>query len=317
MIQPTVEQWQAYLADSLADVLPDVGDLGPLPMQKLPTGKTHAVDGTLQILVRDSRGDPTAVALCSAPASPGLVARGMRNAAAAKAALPAELNAVILDPLFEGKLNDLSCAVLPHCRPLSTRRIFRRVQRRFLQSPLLGWLRKITKLTVSAPDRSAIEGTFIAPLAALAAHEQIPNRLRELAQNSLEGLQGGQWAPLHVLAHNDLWYGNVLIDYRNASGRGDSPWRERFVVIDWPGAEVRGYPLLDLMTCCRSFGLAGQQLRTEVVQHCRYLNCDLDQARDYLLVAMGRILTRLEHMPLPMFIRMADMNLQLLASVGG
>lgn len=80
---------------------------------------------------------------------------------------------------------------------------------------------------------------------------------------------------------------------------------------------MRGYPLLDLMTCCRSFGLVGQQLRAEVVEHCRYLNCDLDQARYHLLTALGRILTKLEHMPLEMFTRMAERNLHLLASIGG
>lgn len=317
MVEPNADEWQGYLAGVLADVLPSVGDFGPLPMQKLPTGKIRAADGTLQILIRNSRGDPAAVALCSSSASPRLVDRGMSNAAAAKAALPSELRAVILDPLFEGQMNGLTFAVLPHCRPLSSRRGFRRAQRWILRPAILGWLRQITQLTVSTPAPGQIDRSFLAPLVALTEHRQIPDRLREQASETLESLLREEWIPRHVLAHNDLWDGNILIDYQNATGRSHRSWKERFVVIDWPGAELKGYPLLDLMTCCRSFGLVGRQLRSEVAEHCHYLNCDLAHARHHLLTAIGRILTRIEHMPLKMFTRMADMNLQLLASIGG
>ncbi len=314
---PSVEQWQNFLEGALGDVLTDVGCLTPLPTQPLPAGESRVVDEVLKVLVKDSQGRPVAVALCSSPTSPDLVARGMRNSKAANVVLGPDLGRVILQPLLESELSGLSCAVLPYCQPLSTRRVYRRVQRRLLRPELTRWLRQVTQTTVASPSHDEIDHAFMAPLAALAHHAQLPSRLREASQKALDGLEKGQWAPRHVLAHNDFWDGNVLIDSRNVTDRMDLPPRKRFVVIDWPGAAVKGYPMLDLMRLSLSFGLSGRRLREEIEQHCLYLNCEFCQARQHLLTGTGSILMKLEHMPVSMFIRMASRNLDLLESVGG
>ena len=85
-----------------------------------------------------------------------------------------------------------------------------------------------------------------------------------------------------------------------------NPWRSRFTVIDWGGSEIEGYPIFDLVRFSLSFQLSSSRLQTEVVRHCRVLQCETIDAVSYVLAALGHIANNLGHFPLDRFSQMTN-----------
>ena len=110
-------------------------------------------------------------------------------------------------------------------------------------------------------------------------------------------LQNGEWQPQFVLAHNDLWLGNVL----HAPAGGKYP----FAIIDWLGASTRGYAIYDLVRLAQSTGLARNAIAVELESHRALLECRREQLQFYLLAALGSILLNLEAFPRERFNVMA------------
>jgi aminoglycoside phosphotransferase (APT) family kinase protein len=107
-----------------------------------------------------------------------------------------------------------------------------------------------------------------------------------------------------VLAHNDLWRGNVLLDPA-------LPWPAaaragRFAIIDWAGAETSGYPLYDLIRLAQSVALRGKALADELSLHCRIVGGTLDDARPYLAAALGNLGLHLGQVPETRFVELAN-----------
>jgi hypothetical protein len=318
--RPTSETLQADFTELVADLFECNGGIRSLAMLNtfdLPGEATNVADAVAKWVVRDGSNQNAAVILCASPVAPELVARGIRRAREAKATLGSELGRVILEPLREGELHGLSYAVLPFCQPLSKRRLVGRVQRLLLCPAILQWLRRLTEATsreVDAPER---EHGFQAPLRHLIENASMTATLREVARVALERLQTRQWSPRHVLMHNDFWIGNILIDQRNVTGRQGLAWRERFVVIDWPGSTIRGYGFFDLVRFARATGLSRSRLKAEVAEHCRILKCELSDAKCHMTAALGYLEMHRERFPLEHFKRMADACLETLRAVCG
>lgn len=273
-------------------------------------------DGVSKLLVRGTDHTPAAVVLVSSPKAPGLVARGMQRAREAKLLLGPKLGAAILTPLAEGEVEGLTFAALPHCRPLTTARILWTLQRRRIRPLILDWLREATAATMQTPSAAKIYKGFISPLQRFAGDADIPRPLRDAADGALSRIESGRWSPRHILMHNDLWQGNILIDDRNVTGRASEPWAKRFVIIDWPGAAIEGYGLHDLLRFARAVALNTAALRQEILAHCRILECEPIDASSNLVAAFAYLADHLEHFPKPAFIRTAMACWESLASVG-
>ena len=115
----------------------------------------------------------------------------------------------------------------------------------------------------------------------------ISDRVRAAALETLERLADGTWSPRHVLMHNDLWKGNILLDYSPVSQIKNSSFQERFVITDWAGSMIRGYGMYDLIRLAQSLNLGAKQLRKNVTAHCLILGCDFADARCHLLSALS------------------------------
>jgi hypothetical protein len=261
-------------------------------------------DDPTKLSVHDRGGRPVAVVLCSAPVAPDLVARGMQRARDAKRALGSELGRVILDPLGEGRLDGLSYTILPYCEPLRDGWLLGRLQSWRLGHRVFSWLRSVTRKTVSEVDPGTVEADFARPLTHLIELEEMPLPVRAAAEVALDRLSSKAWQPRHVLAHNDLWKGNILIDRSSRSGPARD-MKDRFVIIDWPGAMVRGYALYDLVRLAQSFRLTRSGLAQEVSRHCDLLSCSPADAPSHLLTALGHVGLHLEHFPTENYVRMA------------
>src|SRR5262249_22523234 len=120
---------------------------------------------------------------------------------------------------------------------------------------------------------------------------------RDAVANAIRQLDAQQWKPKFVLAHNDLWIGNILRDPNNA--------RFPFVIIDWLGSAIHGFVMFDLVRIAESSGLTKYELTSEVNAHCQILDCTREQAGYYLLAALGHVALTLEDFPRIRFEKMA------------
>ena len=75
---------------------------------------------------------------------------------------------------------------------------------------IVDWLEAVAGRTRREPLESELADGFEAPLARALSFPDMPAPVREAARDGLAALEGGTWRPAWVLAHNDLWKGNVL-----------------------------------------------------------------------------------------------------------
>ena len=287
----------AELAPGFAAVLEEslrAAGRPPLGRIELIPPSNPWADDPAKFRVFDATGAVVAVALLSNPNGPQLIAQAMARARAARNALGETLGRVVIEPLAEGELAGRSYAILPYCRPLSDSRAVWAAQRALLRGPVLRWLRGVARQTQTGVGTDGYLKSFRDPLTQLAGLSELPEHLREQAKVALTRLENGEWQPRHVLVHNDLWKGNLLIEV----GAGPLDWRERFVVIDWPGSLQRGYPMVDLIRIARSLRLSARALQAELDAHCQILGCVRADARSNLLAGLGKLGMDLDQFPL-------------------
>lgn len=261
-------------------------------------------DGTTVLLIRDSNGRKRAVVLCSAPASPDMVARGMRRAREAKNVLDSSAGALILDPLLEGRANGLSYAVVPYCESLSDWKPLWWVQRALVRTPILDWLWRLTTSTVREVNNEVDRADFYGALTCMMSFKHAGDHLRRAAARALERLAAGTWVPKHVVMHGDLWKGNVLL--KSAVDLTPLRWKNRLIVIDWAGSKIKGYAIYDLLRWAESARVGPRSLRKELTRHCAALQCSSEDAMCYLITALGDIALHLEYFPIEMYTRTAE-----------
>lgn len=305
-MRPASGAWAETLARPLADRIAPVLGVAAGALRMAPLGEVvQRPDASAVFRVGDGRSAPRVVLLCAPPDAPDMVARGMQRARIAKGLIGPGLDQHILDPLAEGRIGGLSYALLPHCAALVGRGVAWRVQCVLLRPVLFDWLYQVCAATVRSVDEPLIEWRFAAPLVELASLTAIDEPVRSAARLALQRLNDGLWQPRTVLMHGDLWKGNVLL--RAPQGTADRlRWRERFVVIDWPGSEAQGHAIFDLVRLAQSVRSTRVALRAEVERHCALLHCDRLDAMSYLLAALGHMATRLGHFPMESFARMVQ-----------
>lgn len=259
-------------------------------------------DGTTVVSLSRADGTPAAAVLCSPVAFPRMVDHAMDMAARVKETIGPILGIRILDPLLRGELEGTSFAVLPYCCPLSEGRLMSRVQDLALRPSLFDWTLELTKTTSSTGDHVATEDRFAKRLEHVAAIDTLDAPVRHAASDAMRRLASGQWKPRHVVMHGDLWRGNVLIR-PSASLNSCTHLSERFVVIDWPGAELMGYAIFDVVRLAHSMRLTRRQLAFEIGRHCASLECEPRDACSYLIAALGHVGMSLNCFPVEQYMR--------------
>jgi len=290
---PAIEFHDAWssVKEPLERALEHCGGLGSI--FELESPAEGVADSPSKHLIRNASGEPVAVVLRSQRVAPGLIARSVVKASIARKALGDDLGRVIVSPMISGELNDVSFAVYPWRMPLSNSRWLWPLQRAVLRAPLLRWLQRATRKTVGMVDGEAIRSGFHEPLRHMAASAVFGETIRAAAREAIDRLAAGSWKPRYVLAHNDLWKGNVLLQPR---ADRDVVSRD-FVLIDWAGSELGGYAFYDLARLTMSMQVSGRRLTRELRTHCSILECELVDAKGYLLACLGYLGTHLEYFP--------------------
>ncbi len=97
--------------------------------------------------------------------------------------------------------------------------------------------------------------------------------------------------------------GNVLI-HQPIGEHDRAAWTDRFVVIDWAGSELKGFPFYDLVRFALSVGMPPRALGAQLVRHRQVLGVDSTDAMSSLLSALGHIAIHLECFPMERYLLM-------------
>ena len=261
-----------------------LGSVEPLVLPKLVS------DHAAKFVVRRGDGRRAAVVVVSPPCDPEGAARAATRALAARRLLGEALGACVLTPWHVGRSGDVAFSITAYGRPL--RGLWSRWR---IGAAALRWLADATKATtrpVTDGDRDAFAAE---PLRRLARHPALGPVERRAAAHAVAALDAGEWQPCTVLAHDDLWYGNLLHAPKDHDGRAP------FVVIDWAGSRADGCPAYDLVRLARSLRLRPASLAEQLVAHARVLQCPPSHMRHHLMAASAQLADHLGEWPESLF----------------
>jgi hypothetical protein len=224
----------------------------------------------------------------SPPAFPTVIEEMVLKARAARDALGPDLNDPIPVPLDQWEMNGVTCALFEQLTPISSNRLKRSFQLHKTTPLILAWLRGIAAID-RGPSR-----TINACVRALADCPY--EMLRDAASRALAQLEAENFVGRSMVMHGDLWIGNIMLDPSSTRG---------FMLIDWRGCEVDGYPIFDLVRFADSAKLSPVSLKSELEAHAALLGCEPADTRFYLLAAFGHFWLHLDQFPPERFNAMA------------
>ena len=259
-------------------------------------------DASFKSIFKNAHGQPQLFLLCSNNRNPGLIARNVEKARQAKELLNTPLGDTIQMPVKEGRFEGLTWALFTMKQPLSENPWRWRWEKAQLAWPVTAWLTKVVRKSKRPILDPAMEQTAIAPLRAFTEDEKFPMDLRQEAKLSIKRIESGAWQPQTILAHNDLWKGNIMLPGPDEPGK-TSP---KFTIIDWAGSSTRGFAFFDLMKLARSFKFPALFTKQIIRKQCIALECTEHDAMSCLLAALGTLGMTLENFPPHIYVRMAS-----------
>jgi hypothetical protein len=275
--------------DRIADALSSASGRKVSPQEIRPfrdtPGKVEIADATLKFLapLEGTEG----FVIVSGDGNPALVDRAVRNIEAARR-ISGSAGKAILPPVLTGEIDGRAFAVWERQRPLPDGRLGKLVLRWFYANELLDWAFELCANT--ARPALDIEAQYVAPLMAVRDDPAWPDEMRRDAAAGIDRI--GSWQPQQCVQHGDFWTGNVL----RAPDGG-------LTVIDWAGAKIDGYPVIDVMRMMRSLDCSQRVARRYFEALCSTLSCERGDLVSYALSGIGELGGRLEHAPLDRYRR--------------
>lgn len=303
---------ESQLINLLEDLKKDVINREEIRHLEAETDKSPFLPGTIskedepadasyKSLINNIHGQPVAFLICSNPVNTELVSRNVEKSRQAGQVLNPELRSVIQTPVLEGTYETLSWALFSVKRPLADNKWHWMRQKILLAPHLSKWLTDVIRDSKRDVDERNINEALISPLMELAADQQFPSDVRKAVERTIKRLESGLLTPMFVLAHNDLWKGNVMLPGPNERGKE----RQKFYIIDWAGSSTKGFAFFDLVKLSRSFKYPNIYTRRIIVKHCEILGCDVDDALSYLLAAIASLGRNLEYFPRHRYVEMS------------
>jgi hypothetical protein len=297
----------AEIESVVASLMDAHGGIGNVAFLELPR---LVADHVEKAIVFTPQARPALLVMIAPAAYPDCVREAFVRADAARLALGGGVAQAVQVALRNGFVDGRRFAVVPYLTPPGGGWLPLGWERRRWRRPVLAWLREVTRQTVVLPPEESYAEDFFAPLQALSVLTAVGEGVREAARASIHDLEVGRWQPRWVLAHNDLWLGNLL------RPRPRPPGAPPFAVIDWGGSRVRGYPMYDLLRIASSLHLPAASLRRELREHSALIGCDPAHAKDHLLTALGGLSLTLGQWPVERFAAAAHRLLALMDEAG-
>ncbi|NUH65497.1 hypothetical protein HTT03_09385 [Sulfitobacter sp. S0837] len=257
--------------------------------------RSPPADATIK-LIFVSEGRPSLFITVSGAGNPDLVARAVRNIEGIRGLLSERSAEPVLEPLETGVVLGRSFAVWPMLSDLPQGRVPRYLAKQLIRPDVFDWLSDVfaeTHAYATAAERQVIAG-HLTKLIEDTAH---PDLLRRSADRAAERLENGRWVPVHCVQHSDLWMANVMLAPAGSS--------RSFCVIDWAGANCKGYPFFDLFRFALSSNPAMRLVKVHVREQLDQIEAEPVDAVSCVLCALGATQAQLEFFPEDLFRRMA------------
>lgn len=295
------------LCDALGDRNIGVSQLGAAERREV------VIDQTRTFLVTSSAGKKYVLIVSNAK-FPLTVSKAISRLQAARSVLGPRTRNVAEMPVQHGVSEGVSYALWPYRSPLSNNRFYLYAQKHLLIPKVAAWLSSVARETRRddlTPEE--LRTNFIEPLEILVAHPELGATLSRLSQETLARISTGQFKPVHVLEHGDLWRGNVLIKgpmgLLNRSGNG-------FIVIDWGGAEVSGYPFIDLLRFIMSFDVSPAGTARHMNSMRRVIQCEPEDVAFHVVCSFGKLYQEIDNFPKQNFIDLCESAIRHLMAAG-
>jgi glycosyltransferase involved in cell wall biosynthesis len=286
------------IIERLRPVLSEHGFDGPSSLLVPPK---NVLDDSVKFLVTGHHGQMRGVLFWSSPNAPQASMFAANCAASAREFLKEDLGKAVLEPLASGIVDGRSYVLWPWWQPISDRRLVRTAQMIAVRGHLFKWLAAVTGATARRSETA--RQAFTKSLRHLAEHRRLRTEIRLLAERALTRLDTNRWEPCHILAHNDFWLGNILLEPSN-------PWlgatTGRFAIIDWGAGTLDGYAIYDLIRIASTVRISKQRLKREILSHCQLLGCEPEDASGYLAAALGHLGLRNDHFPADRYVELVD-----------
>lgn len=200
---------------------------------------------------------------------------------------------VIPEVIGHGHFQNRSYLIVPHCRPLASGRITRRIDQFRITKNVLQWLRLMASCSSLCSNERI--GQFEASLEAMQSNNALPDRIRRGSDKALINLNSHPGIVKSVPMHGDLWQCNIL---RQKDGT--------LAIIDWAGSCTVGYGVYDLIRFADSFRLSRSKLRRELNWHAGQLGGEPGVVLPmHLLGALGHYALNLNEFPFERFLPLA------------
>lgn len=263
------------LSEFFEDSWASYGDLGDPKIVELEASSFAGTKARLLLQGTQS----SAFASLSPSNSPDLVADDIEMIDLARSELGPELSSVVPAVLFAGRFQGRSVAVFELLNELPTNRLLRKVQRTKIAALLVDWVDQVAVRTLAERPSSEFENSVQRPLDWIGANSALSGEIRQAAKTALSDFQNDPTTAKTVFMHGDLWWGNVMLPTSAENAPAE------FLVIDWGGAKLNGYPVYDLVRAMKSSGT--RNIRAAIEHHLGVIKMSRQHGLAHVLCAAG------------------------------
>ena len=271
----------ALIEDTLKSKLVDLGYFSHAVA--LPDANT-ITNRTTKIIIYNKNNEKVAFLLCGYSKFGDICSRNLKKNDEFRINLGEALGAALLTPIDSGVIEGIEYSVWPYCNPLGSGLglIRRKIQLFQYRALVLKWLRNANEYSITSVNEQETLDDFIHPLQRLMGNINISTRIRDEINWQISCLVDCSWTPYFVLAHNDLWKGNLLINKNNIENAFHG-----LTIIDWAGGDYRSFAIYDLVRISISLKVSRAAFSNELLAHCTILQCDKRNAMGYLLASFA------------------------------
>ncbi len=282
-------------------------------VDQISAGTEVVIDQTDKFLITSSLGKKYFL-IVSNPKFPLTVSDAISRLQDARSILGSRTQNVVEMPIHYGYWEGVSYALWLYSRPLSKNRFYLYAQKRLLIPKMANWLSSVAEETIQKDlTFEDLRNNFIEPLEILIAQPELGATLSRVGQIAIRRITAGDFRPVHVLQHGDLWRGNVLIE-----GPMEllNPLGDGFIVIDWGGARVSGYPFIDLLRFVMSFNLSPKKTAHHMNSMRNIIRCEPEDVVSYVVCSFGKLYQELNNFPRQNFINLCESAIRHLVAAG-
>ncbi len=117
---------------------------------------------------------------------------------------------------------------------------------------------------------------------------------------ALAALETGAFKPTNVIQHGDFWQGNILLN-RGWPLKGCQD--ESFSIIDWGGANLKGYPYIDLLRFSLSIPRGKAVTKKRLIKYSRFCGFSVEEILYYVCAHIGHLGLNRHEFPLDRYVR--------------